>query len=186
MYKITNRPPHVYADNEYYFITSRTIKGISFWDSESRRRIWKNVLAEGLKRFDIKIFAWVLLPNHYHLLMHAARSNDLPKFISNINSNSARLLNKYNSKLSLGLLKNFEENKRKLVLGQSSRVWWNYWDRCIRDEKDFIMHFNYIHHNPIKHGLVKNADELSGYGFSSYNSWLKREGEEFLTSIFYF
>jgi putative transposase len=31
----------------------------------------------------------------------------------------------------------------------------SFWDHVIRDEDDFYHHLNYIHFNPVKHGLVK-------------------------------
>ena len=47
------------------------------------------------------------------------------------------------------------------------RLWKNYWDWCVRDESDYWMHFNYIHNNPIKHGIVRDTDALKGYRYSS-------------------
>ena len=46
-----------------------------------------------------------------------------------------------------------------------------YWDHMIRDERDFETHVNYIHHNPVKHGLVDDPDDWP------YSSWhrFKRE-----------
>jgi putative transposase len=32
-----------------------------------------------------------------------------------------------------------------------------YWEHCIRDENDFARHADYIHWNPVKHGLVRCA-----------------------------
>jgi putative transposase len=32
-----------------------------------------------------------------------------------------------------------------------------YWEHLIRDEKDFAAHMDYVHINPVKHGLVKRV-----------------------------
>ena len=53
------------------------------------------------------------------------------------------------------------------------KVFQNYWDRCIRNEKDFFTHLNYIHYNPVKHSLV---DKMEDYEFSSYRYYLQRYG----------
>jgi putative transposase len=29
-----------------------------------------------------------------------------------------------------------------------------YWEHTIRDDQDYAAHFDYIHFNPVKHGLV--------------------------------
>jgi len=34
-----------------------------------------------------------------------------------------------------------------------------YWEHCIRDEDDFARHVEYIHFNPVKHGLVSRASD---------------------------
>ncbi len=70
-------------------------------------------------------------------------------------------------------------NKKENETGR--KVFQNYWDRCIRDEADFWKHFNYIHHNPIKHGCVKNMED---YKFSSYGFWLNKKGKGWLDSCF--
>jgi hypothetical protein len=31
-----------------------------------------------------------------------------------------------------------------------------YWEHTIRDDRDFAGHFDYIHFNPVKHGLVRH------------------------------
>jgi len=31
-----------------------------------------------------------------------------------------------------------------------------YWEHTIRDERDFARHFDYVHFNPVKHGLVEH------------------------------
>lgn len=34
-----------------------------------------------------------------------------------------------------------------------------FYDHCIRDESDFHKHLDYIHYNPVKHGLGNNRDQ---------------------------
>ncbi len=57
------------------------------------------------------------------------------------------------------------------------QIWWNYWVRCICGGKDFYIRFNYIHHNPVKHGYVTVNRE---YQFSSYNYYKDKLGNEFM------
>lgn len=61
------------------------------------------------------------------------------------------------------------------------KVFQNYWDRCIRNEKDFYTRFNYIHYNPVKHSLV---DKMEDYEFSSYRYYLQQCGQEWLNRCF--
>jgi putative transposase len=34
-----------------------------------------------------------------------------------------------------------------------------YWEHTIRDDQDFAIHFDHIHFNPVKHGLVEHPVE---------------------------
>lgn len=34
-----------------------------------------------------------------------------------------------------------------------------YWEHLIRDDDDYRIHMDYIHINPVKHGLVKNVQD---------------------------
>jgi len=158
----SNRPPHLFLDNTYYFITSRTVDKIHFFDTYEKKNILVKIINKNLDRFQYFCYAWVILDNHYHLLILVNESKILSKFLKSIHGESAILLNKLDS--------------------QSSRkIWWNYWDRCIRNEKDFWKHFNYIHHNPIKHRYTQKMED---YRFSSYNHYLKKYGLDWMNICF--
>ena len=67
-------------------------------------------------------------------------------------------------------------NLRDGVLGR--QVWHNYWDTCIRTEADLWTRFNYVHHNPVKHGYAERPDQ---WPFSSYAFYLRTKGKEWLS-----
>ncbi len=58
-----------------------------------------------------------------------------------------------------------------------SRVWYQYIDHVIRDERDYFMHFNYIHQNPVKHGYT---ERMTDYQFSSIHRWVEEAGKGWL------
>lgn len=160
-----HHPPHIFKNNTLYFLTVRTIDKSHYFNTIQKKNILKSCLKAGLQKHAIKIFAWVILSNHYHLLVKIINKDDLPKFIKAINGKSSFELNRI-------------ENK------QNRKIWHNYWDRCIRSEKDFWTRFNYIHNNPIKHGYIKNSDELKKYKFSSYDQWTKKNDAKWMASCF--
>src|ERR1700743_2171271 len=45
-----------------------------------------------------------------------------------------------------------------------------YWEHTIRDETDFERHINYVHINPVKHGLVTRVRD---WPFSSFHRMVK-------------
>jgi len=113
--------------NRYYFVTAVTY---------NRERILLN---------DLELFwdtwygkspvAWVILEDHFHALIKiydVSISDMMHKFKITY---SRRFRNKY----------------------RKGRVWQNrYWDHIIRDQNDFNRHIDYIHYNPVKHGIVSD------------------------------
>ena len=53
---------------------------------------------------------------------------------------------------------------------KESNLWQRrFWEHLIRDENDFINHCNYIHFNPVKHGLCQTPTE---WEFSSIHRFI--------------
>jgi len=46
-----------------------------------------------------------------------------------------------------------------------------FWEHMIRDETDLENHFDYIHYNPVKHGLVARPRD---WLWSSFHRWVRR------------
>ena len=40
-----------------------------------------------------------------------------------------------------------------------------YWEHTIRDENDFVRHVDYVHINPVKHGLVDRVRDWAASSF---------------------
>ena len=60
---------------------------------------------------------------------------------------------------------------------QGRKVWYSYWDRCMRNEHDFWTRFNYIHYNSVKHGYVDNPED---WEFSSYRFYVRNDENKWL------
>ena len=46
-----------------------------------------------------------------------------------------------------------------------------YWEHVLRDERDFANHVDYIHYNPVKHGLV---GKVIDWPYSSFHRYVKQ------------
>jgi putative transposase len=158
---IHNRPSHLKQNDSFYFITGRTIEGQWFLRSDSYKQILLQKIQEKTVKFGYKLIAYVILNNHYHLVLQILDAGNISKFMAELNGASSR-----------------EINIADHVLNR--KIWWNFYDHIIRDEADFFKHLNYIHQNPIKHG---QADDLD-YPFSSYNAWVKKKGVAYLEHAF--
>jgi len=155
-----HRPLHIYLDDAWYFITASTISHARYISTEAHLCIWRDAFFELTLKFGITICAWVVLKNHYHIIVQPQQGRDVSKFIGQLHGRTSRAIN---------LLDN----------AQGRQIWYSYWDTCIRGEIDFWTRFNYIHYNPVKHGYTENPED---WKFSSYRFYLKQEGEEWLAN----
>ena len=57
---------------------------------------------------------------------------------------------------------------------RESNVWQRrFWEHTIQDESELETYLNYIHYNPVKHGLV-SCPHL--WSYSSFHSWVQKDG----------
>lgn len=120
MHKIASphRPPHIYADDKWYIITASTLDGVRYLTTDDHLRLWIEVIQGLVEEFGITLRAWVVLGNHYHLLLKSRTGRDIGKFIGRLNGRTS-----------------YEFNLRDDTKGR--QVWYNYWDTCIRTEADY-------------------------------------------------
>ena len=121
-----------------------------------------------------KLIAYVVMPNHIHVMIKTLNTWDLGKIVWAWKSYVAKYVLNIEEYKSLII----ESNEKKQALTNKSRVpeerqrymkpagdcgvskirLWHreYWDRFIRDENHFKKAIEYIHMNPVKAGLVNS------------------------------
>ncbi len=153
-----HRPLHIYIDDAWYFITGSTINRAKFFISDEHLHLWREVFLATAEELSVTVCAWVVLSSHYHALLKFQHGRDLSKFVQRLHGRTSHKVN---------VLDNL----------QGRKIWYSYWDTCIRGETDFWTRFNYIHYNPVKHGYVHNPED---WEYSSYRFYLQEEGDEWL------
>lgn len=157
----SNRPKHLLQDNSFYFITVKTIQGQWFLKPKKYKEILLETIKNKTQKFSLVLVAYAILNNHYHLIIKVKNAKDLNMFMKELNGASSYAINSADN-------------------ATSRKIWWNYYDHIIRNDMDFFKHLNYIHQNPIKHGISKDFN----YDFSSYGMWCKKKGKEYLDDCF--
>ena len=101
------------------------------------------------QRHPFVIHGWVVLPEHLHCII------ELPPDDADF-ATRWRLI-----KLTFSKALPITERRSKVRIARGERGIWQrrYWEHLIRDEKDFHAHMDYVHINPLKHGLVKRVNE---------------------------
>ena len=146
-----------------YFFTVVTYRRRPFLTDEEPRRWLREVIKETRADYPFEIDAWVLLPDHLHCLW------TLPEGDSDYWTRWALIKSRF-TKRSKGLLLREDwmtESKRK---HREGTIWQRrFWEHMIRDDRDFEAHVDYIHFNPVKHGLV---EKVADWPFSTFHRFV--------------
>jgi putative transposase len=106
-------------------------------------------------RSPFHIDAWVVLPEHMHCLW------TLPTNDANYSSRWWAIKTAFSKSLPVLELQSGTMTKR----GERGIWQRRFWEHTIRDDRDYAVHMDYIHFNPVKHGLVGN---VADWPFSSF------------------
>ena len=144
-------PAHFGDEAKIYLITAACFEHQHFLKNPERLTEYEKKLTNLITSLaDSEMKAWVVLPNHYHVLAKVNLSELRPK---------------------LGKLHNGSSTQWNREDGTPGRqVWYRFTDRAIRSERHLYATVNYIHSNPVKHGLVGKAPEWPWSSFSDYEA----------------
>lgn len=147
------------------FITIVTYKRLPILLNSQSQQILRYTWNKVAKSFPFTTDAFCLLPNHIHALINLPDNEwDYSTRIREIK----RLFTK-------GYLKTVGEqevrnqsrfNKKEATIWQR-----RFYEHIIRDDNDYQNHFDYIHYNPVHHGLV---DSLALWKWSSFRRYVKQ------------
>jgi putative transposase len=121
-------------------------------DAYIRKSLRAAIIASQLKH-PFTIDAWILLPDHLHCIWTLPRGDaDFSKRWSIIKRS-----------VSLDCAEHYKKDKWVTASKKKHRestIWQRrFWEHRIRDQNDFNRHIDYIHYNPVKHGLCKRPVE---------------------------
>lgn len=135
----------------YYHVLSRGNNLNDIFLSDEDRNDFLDILAEMSERFDIEIYAYVLMRNHYHLLLRTLKPN-LSKSMQWLGTRYTRSFNIRNQ--------------------QSGHLFQGRFKSLLVENGAYLMQLScYIHRNPLRAGVV---DRLTKYKWSSYNYYAYR------------
>ena len=87
----------------------------------------------------IRLCGFVIMPNHYHVILGLGKKKTLSEVMENTNKYSARQINKF--------------------LKRRGRFWEEgFYDHCMHSRADFEKFLFYVHSNPVKAGLIEKME----------------------------
>ena len=158
----------VSIDTPVYFFTPVTHKRLPIFQTDKLKKIMVDALDEARRSGKFLIFAYVIMPDHYHIITDNSREpSDTLRFLNGISAK--RILDHLKAKAleSLDKLRMFEKKR-----GYKYSVWEHHPDTFLVTSESMLMQkVNYIHFNPVKAGLVEHPND---YLYSSARIWNRR------------
>lgn len=142
------RPWRIQYGGAYYHVLSRGNEGRNIFFDDGDRKLFLRTLGETSDRFKIDVFAFVLMSNHYHLLLRTNLPN-LSRAMQWLGLTYARRLN----------------NR----LGRHGHLFQGRFKAMVVENDAYVVELScYVHRNPLRAGMVKR---LIDYRWSSYPAY---------------
>lgn len=150
-----NKPDYQrFLDLLKYYRFADTPSRFSFYKRQSETnkvKIYQSLKNKG--KLNIKIFAFCLMPNHYHLLVKQVGNNGI--------SNTIRLLQNSYAKYV-----NTRQNRHGSLFQSPFKA------VLVNSGEQFIHVARYIHLNPLTSYLIKNFTDLNSFPWCSYQDYI--------------
>lgn len=162
-------PPHPFREAGTYLISAANFEHQAVMNSPQRRTEFETQLLNSMKEIANTLIAWVVLPNHYHVLINIQSLDDVSAALKHLHGTTSREWN-------------IEDD-----LTGNRRVWYRFVDTLIRNKMHLHMAFNYIHYNPVKHGYVCDPYDWTWSSLQMYyedkgKNWLEEQWATFKPS----
>jgi putative transposase len=136
-YTIINQPQHI-------ILQSRAGQTIFF--EEQDYQYFHDCLDAAAYNYNLKLHAYVLMPDHVHVLATPGNSNSVSRVVQSIGRNYVQYFNE--------------------CYGGSGSLWEGRYRATVIDGKNYLLYVSrYIEQNPVRNGLVDKPQE---YPWSSY------------------
>lgn len=135
-------------------LTCETVNSENILDGDSKMRLLRAVLNEVRAQHRFRMIAYIFLRNHLHLLLAPGVGVTLDQIVHE-------------------MMRCFERDYAALLgMPQVTRVWRRtYAAHKANDADEFAAMLDYVHYNPVQHGLAQRPEE---WLHSSYETWVER------------
>jgi putative transposase len=150
-----------YGNRNLHFITCSCYRRQPHLGSARRRDLFLKLLEETRRKYRFVVHGYVLMPEHFHLLMTEPEVGDPSVVMKVVKQRFARRV------------------KHKVKRGSSAQgslwdttpesVWQKrFYDFNVWSDRKRIEKLRYMHRNPVKRGLVEQAEQWKWSSFRSY------------------
>jgi putative transposase len=146
----------IYGCGHLHFITCSCYRRTPLLGSAKARDLFLKVLGEVRDRYDFALIGYVVMLEHFHLLMSEPNAGDPSTVMKVLKQRVSRALRRRGKRGGAGQLRLWKE----AAIARYPHFWqrrfydFNVWSTKKKNEK-----LNYMHFNPVKRGLVERPTE---------------------------
>src|SRR6266852_5762859 len=141
-----------------YHVMARGNQGRAIYSDDQDRKLWLETLTEACEKTGWHIHAYVLMGNHYHLLVETLEAN----LVAGMKWLQGTYTQRYNGRHKV--FGHLFQGRYKAVIVDGQDL----------NHLQFVS--TYIHLNPARAGLIRiGVEKLKGYRWSSYPCYLSRQ-----------
>jgi putative transposase len=157
--------------NHARFLTFSCFHRLALFSNDAIKDIFAEQLQRTRDRHAFLLYAWVVMPEHVHLLLRANGPSDVPTILQTLRSGVAKRVIRRWRELNAPVLSRLRGPHGRTHFWQRGQGY----DRNLVNGPEFEEKFRYIHENPVRRGLVSNPTD---WPWSSARWWSGlREGE---------
>jgi len=154
-----HQPPHPFRESGCYLITAANFEHANIMAAPERRTTFQETLLKGFQEIHAEIIGWVILINHYHILVNVESLDLVSNLLKQIHGSTSH-----------------EWNQQDGLTGKR-KIWYRFVDRMMRNEKHLNQTLTYVHYNPVKHELV---NDVYKWQWSSLFWYIDIKGQEWV------
>jgi len=156
----------VSRDNPVYYLTSVTHRRLPMFQTDALKRIMTMAFNEARRSGCFLIFAYVIMPDHTHVLTDCSRTiRETLRFLNGISArrviNYLKEREMHSSLEKLRIAERADEQKYSVYEHHPNAL-------RITSEDALMQKVTYLHLNPVRAGLLEHPD---GYLYSSARQW---------------
>ena len=141
-----------HASKQSHFITFTCYRRLQQLLKSEVRDLVVAALELARVHFEFRVYGFVVMPEHVHLLFSEPDRGTVANAIQSLKISSA---------MQSASLRDWE--------GCRSPLWQKrYYDRNIRDDREFVEKLRYVHRNPVKRGLCMRPEDWPWSSFRHY------------------
>jgi len=157
---VPSRLKRYYGAQHLHFITSSCYHRWPRLGTGARPDLFLKLLEEARRRYRFVVVGYVVMPEHFHLLISEPEVGDPSVVMKVVKERFARRVHRGGrSKTQLGFWPEADE----------ARIWQKrFYDFNVWSERKRIEKLRYMHRNPVKRGLVAEPEQWAWSSFRSY------------------